>query len=152
MINLRTVPLRAPPLLPCLQHPFLSLASSPQGAPEGPLCIHSGLPASALPLEMRTRSSLLLSFRHSALGKAGCLDVQNTQVRKNTRAKEFGGPNAFKGQRSGSVEVRGLRSWIDHMLACSPSLPHWPILSAPFRKQSNRSFWAPGVQTLNWIS
>lgn len=46
----------------------------------------------------------------------------------------------------------GLRSWLDHMSACSPSLPHWPILSSLLRKKSSRSFWAPGVQTLNWIS
>ena len=66
--------------------------------------------------------------------------------------RELWGTNASEGQRSGSVEVRGPGPWLDHMSACSLSLPHWPILSSPCRKKSNRSCWAPGVHALNWIS
>ena len=49
--------------------------TSPQpsaGAPEGPLCIPSVLPASALLLKKRTRRALCLPFRHRTLWKAGC--------------------------------------------------------------------------------
>ena len=68
------------------------------------------------------------------------------------QSRELWGTNASEGQRSGSVEVRGPGPGLDHMSACSLSLPHWPILSSLCRKKSNRSCCVPGVHALNWIS
>lgn len=134
MINLRALPLRAqPPVFP-FSIPFPVTGFQPSREPLKVLFTYT-LACQPL-LHPWRRGPEILCFCPSGTVPSGRPGAWTCRTSRSERIPEqICSPNASEGQRSGSVEVRAHRSWLHHMSAWSPSLPHWPILSSQKEKQ-----------------